>query len=90
MPVLVIADLPGGTAEQDDETTSLLELAAKPPAGRQLRVAGPTETGWRIVSLWDSREAFDAFQASRLAPALEKMGRPMPSFEFWPIERVSS
>lgn len=52
------------------------------------RFAGPTETGWRIVSLWDSREAFDAYVRDRLAPALERAGIPIPEFEFWPIESV--
>jgi len=40
------------------------------------------------VSLWDSREAFEAFVQDRLTAALEKAGRPMPPLEFWPVESV--
>lgn len=88
MPVLVIAEAPGGTAELDKAMMEALNLAADPPQGARVRLAGPTETGWRIVSLWDSREPFDAFLRDRLTPALERAGRPIPEFEFWPIESV--
>ena len=54
----------------------------------KVRIAGPTENGWRIVSLWDSRESFDTFLHDRLTPTLERAGRPVPQFEFWPIESV--
>ena len=88
MSVLVIAQVPGVTAEQDKAMREALNLEGDPPPGARVRLAGPSETGWRIVSLWDSRESFDAFLRERLTPALEKAGRPVPQFEFWPIESV--
>ena len=88
MSVLVIAEVPGGTAEQDKAIVEALNLEGDPPAGARARLAGPTETGWRIISLWDSRESFDAFFRDRLTPALERAGRSVPQFEFWPIESV--
>jgi heme-degrading monooxygenase HmoA len=88
MSVLVIAEVPEGTAELDEAMMKALNLADDPPAGVRVRVAGPTETGWRIVSLWDSQDAFDAFRRDRLAPALEQAGRAVPEFQFWPIESV--
>lgn len=88
MSVLVIAEAPGVTAEQDKAIMEALNLEGDPPAGARARLAGPTETGWRIVSLWDSRESFDAFRRDRLTPALERAGRPVPELEFWPIESV--
>jgi hypothetical protein len=88
MAVLVISELPGVTAEQDQALMEALNIAAEPPEGARFRVAGPTETGWRVVALWDSREAFDAFLRDRIAPALESAGREAPAFEFWPIESV--
>jgi heme-degrading monooxygenase HmoA len=42
--------------------------------------------GWRILSLWESREAFQAFLDQRLKPALEGAGRSQPQFTFWDIE----
>jgi hypothetical protein len=88
MAVLVIAQAPGATAEQDKAMMEALNLEGDPPAGARARLAGPTETGWRIVSLWDSRESFDAFLRDRLTPALQAAGRQVPEFEFWPIESV--
>ena len=88
MPVLVIAEVPNVTAEQDDAMVEALNLASDPPAGARLRLAGPTENGWRIMSLWDSQESFEAFRRDRLIPALEQAGRPAPDVQFWPIERV--
>jgi hypothetical protein len=88
MSVLVIAEAPGVTAEQDNAIMEAMNLGGDPPAGARFRLAGPTDTGWRIVSLWDSPESFDAFLRERLTPALEKAGRPVPPFQFWPIESV--
>lgn len=88
MAVLVIADVPGGTADQDNEMMEALNLANDPPAGNRLRLAGPTDSGWRIVSLWDSQEAFDTFRSERLAPVLQGRGGPAPTFAVSPIESV--
>jgi hypothetical protein len=88
MAVLVISEVPGGNAEQDKAMMEALNLDGNPPAGVRVRLAGPTETGWRIVGLWDSRESFDAFLRDRLTPALQAAGRQVPEFEFWPIESV--
>ena len=88
MSVLLVADVPGGTAEQDDAMVKALGLADDPPVGARWRVAGPSDTGWRIVSLWDSQEAFEAFRAARLTAALQQQGRAAPTLEFWPIETV--
>jgi hypothetical protein len=60
MPILVIAEQPGGTAEQDKAMIEALNLTNDPAPGARARLAGPTDGGWRIVSLWDSQEAFDA------------------------------
>jgi hypothetical protein len=84
MSVLVIAEASGVTAEQDEAMMERLNLRGDPPAGAQLRLAGPSTGGWRIVSLWESRESFEAFLRERLTPALQQAGRPLPELEFWP------
>ena len=88
MAVLVTSDGPGITAEMDEGMVKSLDLIGNPPPGARIRLAGPIDDGWRIVSLWDSREAFQSFVDSRLRPALEAAGRPEPQFTFWDIERV--
>ena len=86
MAVLVIAENSGGTAEIDEAVVKALNLITDPPSGARLRMAGPMDGGWRVVSLWESREAFQSFVDQRLKPALEGAGRPQPQFTFRDIE----
>ena len=90
MGVLVIAEIPGGTADQDDAMVQTLGLTHNPPQGVRTRLAGPMNGGWRIVSLWDSRDLFQSFVEDRLKPALDAAGRPLPQFTFWDIETAWS
>jgi hypothetical protein len=88
--VLVIGNVSGMTAEEDQEALKALGISDTPAEGSRIRMAGPTDGGWRIVSLWDSQEAFDRFRDERLMPMLKEAGRPAAQFEFWPIESVIS
>jgi hypothetical protein len=88
MAVLVVSTVPGGTAEQDQAIMKALNLGDAPPPGARIRMAGPVDGGWRILSLWESQEEFERFRDDRLMPALEQVGRPAPQFEYWPMESV--
>lgn len=88
MSVVVMSVAPGVGAEQDAGMLAALDLESNPPAGGRLRIAGPTDAGWRIISLWDSQEDFDAFVRDRLAPMFEQAGRPIPEFEVAPVESM--
>jgi hypothetical protein len=88
MPVLVTSDGRAITAEMDDAMVKALDLVGNPPPGAHLRMAGPANDGWRIVSLWESRQAFQSFLEARLQPALEAAGRPVPEFTFWDVDTV--
>jgi hypothetical protein len=88
MSVVVISVTPGVGAEQDTAMLAALDLEGNPPDGGHLRIAGPTDEGWRIISLWDSQEDFDAFVRDRLAPMFERVGRPLPEFAITPVESV--
>jgi hypothetical protein len=90
MSVVVISVAPGVGAEQDAAMLAALDLEGNPPAGGHLRMAGPTDAGWRIISLWDSQEDFETFVRDRLAPVFERVGRPMPEFEVNPVESVTT
>jgi hypothetical protein len=88
MAVVVIAQNPGGTAEQDEAIVKQLNLADNPPAGVMMRMAGPFEGGWRVITVWESPEAFDTFRRERLEPAIRQVGRPVPQFQISPLESV--
>ena len=88
MAVLVVAEVTGGTAEQDGAMMKALDVEGSPPAGGWLRMAGPMAGGWRIVTLWDSEADFERFRDERLVPALASTGRVVPAVEILPVETL--
>jgi hypothetical protein len=53
------------------------------PPGLILHLAGPTDEGFRIIDIWESEPAWQAFRAERLLPAIAALGgpsRPEPTF----------
>jgi hypothetical protein len=45
-------------------------------AGRVLHAAHPTEEGWRVVEVWDSKEIANRWFAAHVAPLLPPGIRP--------------
>ena len=54
----VVQDV-SATWEQYERLTALI-----------LHVAGPTDDGFRVIDVWESRDAWGRFHADRVAPAL--------------------
>ena len=50
-----------------------------PPAGLIIHTAGPTESGWRVVDVWESEETMNAFRDNRLFPAIAASVGQLPS-----------
>jgi hypothetical protein len=44
--------------------------------------------GWRVVSLWQSRQQFETFLEERLHLSLRDTGAGQPVVSFWEIEKV--
>jgi hypothetical protein len=88
LSVLVVIEVPGGSAELDAALTETWHLTSSPPAGNQFRLAGPMDGGWRVVSLWESREQFQQFMRERLHLTLDDAGGDQPTVTFWDIEKV--
>ena len=63
MPVVLVFEIPGLTREQYEQGMRELNLSGPPP-GSHLHASGPMEGGWRIVEVWDSEEAANAFYGS--------------------------
>lgn len=58
-------------------------LSEPPPPGLILHLAGPTDEGFRIIAIWESEAAWQAFRAERLQTAIAALGgpaRPEPTF----------
>jgi hypothetical protein len=64
--------------EQFEAVGAYLRASGPVPAdGQRLMIAGPADQGWRLVTVWDSLEAFDRFRDERLAAAVREVGCPM-------------
>ena len=53
-------------------------LGDTPPEGIVLRVAGATDTGFRVIEVWQSRAAWEDFRNSQLRPALRALAGDAP------------
>jgi hypothetical protein len=76
MAIIVIVDLPGVTKEQYQANHANIHAAPWWPAEGFISHAGaPSDGGWLVVDLWESKEAFGAFM-EKAAPIFEEGGFP--------------
>ena len=71
MAYLITHFFEGGTQEQYDRVVDVAHPAGGLPPGQTYHAAGPTEGGWLVVAVWDSKESFDAFVSGTLLPTLQ-------------------
>ena len=88
MAIAVLYDFSGVTEEQYYSVLSRLNLGCKMAPGGIFHGGGPTEEGWRVVEVWESREAFDQFRQDALDEALKAENLPEPSISVWPIHNT--
>ena len=62
MTVGMRVKLPGVSQEQFEKADSQIDIQSNPPKGLVFRASGPVEGGWGVISFWESRQDFDAFQ----------------------------
>jgi len=65
MALAILAELPELTREQYELVAKKVNESGS-PAGALLHAGGPMEGGYRIVEVWETREAADAFYGSNL------------------------
>ena len=81
MAVVAEVQIPGGSAQQYEQVlreTGVQHGAVAP--GQLVRIARPADGGWRVISVWESRGAFDTFR-ERLTAAMEKAGAARASID---------
>jgi hypothetical protein len=76
MPVAVEMDFEGATLDQYDQVMALmgLEKGGKAPPGALFHWAAASDSGFRVVDVWESREAFDAFAEEQIGPCTAQVG----------------
>jgi hypothetical protein len=82
MAVCQIAYNRNQTPEQADQLFAHLRTTGPvPPEGARLLVSGPADTGYRVITVWDSNEARERFVEERLTPAYEAAGLSLADME---------
>jgi len=76
---------PGGTDDQYRTMIAKVHPADGLPDGQIYHVAGPTDGGYLIAAVWDSKESSDRFVSNVLLASLPVAG----GFEGQPEERVA-
>lgn len=88
MAVVLSMSWAGVSPEQYDMVRDAVDWESVAPSGGQVHVAWFDARGLRVTDVWESEEAFQAFFAERLAPAVEKAGiSGTPETEFAPLHR---
>jgi hypothetical protein len=88
MAIAVIIDIPGGTEQLYEQIIARLFPDGKLPEGWLVHLAGPTDTGWRIVNVVPSQEQFETFAREQLVPAVEQAENVTPQVSFFPVYRL--
>ena len=88
MAVLVIGELQGGDAAQDARITQELGLQNAPAPGALARFAGPSGNVWRVISVWESEEAYRTFEREKLMPVFQRLGVTPPTMQVSPLDSV--
>jgi hypothetical protein len=91
MAVVVVGEMERGNQEIFDKISGKVMPDGGKPEGLQVQIAGPSGSGWRVITVWDSEDQFHKFRNERLLPALrEVVGEegvaPEPSIE--PVHRL--
>ncbi|MDX6476702.1 MAG: hypothetical protein QOH95_2213 [Gaiellaceae bacterium] len=90
MPIAMMFNNPNVTSEQYDAVREKLNVSDNPPEGSILHIAGPGPGGgWRVIEVWESKEAAEKFAQERLKPLFDELGmgeRPAP--EVWQVHNV--
>ena len=91
MAVVVVAEMERGNQEFFDKVSGKVMPGGEKPEGLQVQIAGPSGSGWRVITVWDSEDQFHTFRNEKLLPALREVAgdesiAPVPSIE--PVHRL--
>jgi len=86
MAVCFIIEPPNVNVEMYERVRAEVRMDADPPGGLIVHCAGAAGDGtWRVVEVWESTAAQQAFAQERLGPALQKAGVKQPKITEVPL-----
>ena len=72
MAYAIVHHFPGGTEEQYEASLGAVHPSRSTlPEGQIFHAAGPSEGGWTVVAVHDSRESWERFRDDTLNPGLQ-------------------
>ena len=84
MAIAMLVDIPGLTQEQYEAAAQVVNQSGPTLGGALVHAAGPMEGGCRVLEVWESQEAADAFYSSALFQQISAQFAP-PSIVAWPL-----
>ena len=91
MAVVVVNEIEGGSQDLYEKVNPKVMEGGRLPEGCQLHIAGPTENGWRVITVWDSDAQFQQFRSDKLLPAMREVAeeqRIAPSISTHPVHNL--
>jgi hypothetical protein len=74
MAVLMTQTMPEGvTVQMLDAVTDAMDVTNDPPAGMVVHVHYEKDGRTQVVDVWESRQAYETFEAERLLPAMQRV-----------------
>lgn len=74
MMYVTTIDVEGLTPEEYRAVLDKMGVETQPDAHIYLHLTAPLEDGFRVIEIWDNKEAFEGFLKNRLTPANEVLG----------------
>jgi alcohol dehydrogenase YqhD (iron-dependent ADH family) len=92
MAVVIVSEMAQGNQEIYDRVTSKVMPQNELPDGCILHIAGPgEESGWRVITVWESDEQFNRFREEQLVPAIREVAGEQavaPQITTKPVHRL--
>ena len=68
----IVHHFPGGTQEQYEASLAAVHPGDGLPDGQTFHAAGPSDGGWTIFAVHESKESWEAFRDGILMPRLQQ------------------
>ena len=91
MAVVVINEIPQRDQDFYEQVSAHVIPGFRLPDGCQVHIAGPSSEGWRVITVWDSEEAFHQFRSEKLIPAMREVAGEdfsPPSVQLEPVHKL--
>jgi hypothetical protein len=91
MSIVVVNEIQGADEGFYDTVTAKVMPNNQLPQGCQLHIAGPSDGGWRVITVWDSEGQFHDFRDNTLVPAIQESGfgdRVAPNINTAPVHKL--